>query len=310
MIVHVSHRVQGKPLYWAECTFAEKDTVKAAGFIWHGGDRCKPNCGACAAGLGKVWWTYHADAARRVGDQADPDARTSLGLDADRVETNCGPLHDAMLAALAREKIIPPLDLERLRRQHRASAYTFNASLAKALGERPLQATALARLRALDAPDDGVKDALYSQWDGEDELFDVVDLRGLEHCVALEELRLDLLDVKSLGPLGKLPKLRRLSLDFRGKTPSLQPLAKLEQLEELWVSWATDLAPLRGLPMLAKLEVVQASDRDLSPLAELPALKHVRIWWSAGAVDEPQVKARNAKVLKQLAARKVKVKLG
>jgi hypothetical protein len=35
----------------------------------------------------------------------------------------------------------------------------------------------------------------------------------------------------------------------------------------------------------------------------------VGIWWSAGAVDLKKVKAANAKVLKQLEARKVKLKL-
>ena len=45
-------------------------TPKAAGFRWHGGD-CRPGCLACAAGLGKVWWTADAAMAARLLDSAE-----------------------------------------------------------------------------------------------------------------------------------------------------------------------------------------------------------------------------------------------
>jgi uncharacterized protein (TIGR02996 family) len=66
-------------VFWAESRFEEKDEVKGAGFIWHGAVDCRPNCGACAAGLGKVWWTRHVDAARKLLEHADDDVKESLG---------------------------------------------------------------------------------------------------------------------------------------------------------------------------------------------------------------------------------------
>jgi uncharacterized protein (TIGR02996 family) len=76
MIIH-----QAGQVFWAESDFEEKDEVKAAGFIWHParGD-CRPSCGACAAGLGKVWWTRHPDAARKLVEHADDDVRAALGI--------------------------------------------------------------------------------------------------------------------------------------------------------------------------------------------------------------------------------------
>jgi uncharacterized protein (TIGR02996 family) len=66
-------------VFWAESRFEEKDEVKAAGFIWHGATSCRPSCGACAAGLGKVWWTRHVDAARKLIADADDEVKDSLG---------------------------------------------------------------------------------------------------------------------------------------------------------------------------------------------------------------------------------------
>jgi SWI/SNF-related matrix-associated actin-dependent regulator 1 of chromatin subfamily A len=67
-----------RPVFVAESSYAEKDIPKAAGLRWHGGD-CRPHCPACAAGLGRVWWTDDRVRAARLIEYADPDTRALLG---------------------------------------------------------------------------------------------------------------------------------------------------------------------------------------------------------------------------------------
>jgi uncharacterized protein (TIGR02996 family) len=74
----VKLRVAGE-VYWVESRFDEKDAIKAAGFLWHSGTGCRPGCGACAAKLGKVWWTRKAEIARTLLAHGDDDARRALG---------------------------------------------------------------------------------------------------------------------------------------------------------------------------------------------------------------------------------------
>ena len=57
--------------------FRSKDAPKAAGFRWHGGG-CKAGCPACAAGLGKVWWTGDVDKAAALAVHADDAARERM----------------------------------------------------------------------------------------------------------------------------------------------------------------------------------------------------------------------------------------
>lgn len=73
MILHKLGRV-----WWADCSYSEKDLAKAARFRWHGGN-CWPNCFACAEGLGKVWWTPKAEQAALLAQYAaDPAVRAEL----------------------------------------------------------------------------------------------------------------------------------------------------------------------------------------------------------------------------------------
>lgn len=60
-------------IFYAESNYNERDIVKAAGFWWHGG-ACRPNCMACKAGLGRVWWTPYQENAIRLRQYADPVA--------------------------------------------------------------------------------------------------------------------------------------------------------------------------------------------------------------------------------------------
>jgi SWI/SNF-related matrix-associated actin-dependent regulator 1 of chromatin subfamily A len=63
--------------YVAESSFDERLVPKAAGFWWHGGG-CRAGCQACAAGLGKVWWTPDKVKAARLIQYADEAAGVDL----------------------------------------------------------------------------------------------------------------------------------------------------------------------------------------------------------------------------------------
>jgi len=69
-----------------ESSYQELDKVKAvkvngAGAWWHGLPCSRPRCGACAAGLGKTWWTSDPQVAAAFGFAAEDDA-TRRGLEA------------------------------------------------------------------------------------------------------------------------------------------------------------------------------------------------------------------------------------
>ena len=57
--------------------FASKDLPKAAGFRWHGGG-CKASCPACAASVGRAWWTGDVDKASALEAYADGAARERM----------------------------------------------------------------------------------------------------------------------------------------------------------------------------------------------------------------------------------------
>jgi uncharacterized protein (TIGR02996 family) len=76
--LHVRRIDGGQAVFWLESAYTEREAAKAAGFLWHGGS-CRDGCGACAAGLGKVWWTRRLEAARHVAALAvDDDTRAAL----------------------------------------------------------------------------------------------------------------------------------------------------------------------------------------------------------------------------------------
>jgi hypothetical protein len=57
--------------------YETRQVPKEAGFLWHGG-RCRPNCGACKARIGRKWWTKREANAARIIQYADPSARKAL----------------------------------------------------------------------------------------------------------------------------------------------------------------------------------------------------------------------------------------
>lgn len=60
---------------------------KAAGFWWHGGN-CRSGCKACAAGLGKVWWTPYAEKAALLRQHCDQSALQALDGHTQAVEAS------------------------------------------------------------------------------------------------------------------------------------------------------------------------------------------------------------------------------
>lgn len=57
--------------------YASKALPKAVGFRWHVGG-CKSGCPACAAGVGKAWWTGDVDKASALAEHADAAARERM----------------------------------------------------------------------------------------------------------------------------------------------------------------------------------------------------------------------------------------
>lgn len=72
-------------IYVATSSYAERHLPKAAGFFWHGG-QCRPNCKACAAGVGQVWWTSFVERAQRLAQYADDTCRAELSERAEAKE--------------------------------------------------------------------------------------------------------------------------------------------------------------------------------------------------------------------------------
>lgn len=65
------------PIWVLTSTDEERTIGKAAGLRWHGGN-CYPGCAACAAGVGRLWWTADRTAAARLIQYADADTRAGL----------------------------------------------------------------------------------------------------------------------------------------------------------------------------------------------------------------------------------------
>lgn len=233
-----------------------------------------------------------------------------------------------MLGSLAREQIIPSLGLRKNPDEGDDDTEAddfdfdddlddddgFNVVLAEQLGNRDITVEQLGQLRELYWPeqtsdDEFIEQALHPDWDGEDEIFTITKLDGLEHCTSLEVLELGRLDVKGIAPIGKLTTLRRLGLEFRDRVPQLSPIARLPALERLSLTWIADLSPLLGMPRLEHLAVAQSKVTDLAPLLELPALRSVEMWWSLQPAEIERVRAKSGEVLRELEGREIELNL-
>ena len=101
----------------------------------------------------------------------------------------------------------------------------------------------------------------------------IVDLTGLECCVNLEWLWLNVNDISHLGPLSGLTELRNLGLRENGVS-DLGPLSGLTKLEMLSLRRNTisDLGPLSGLTSLEFLDLENNNIRNTQILGKFFAL--------------------------------------
>ena len=81
MVIHFFNGI-----FVVECTFNEKDTVKACGFRWHTAAGCayrSNGCRACKVGLDREWWTDHTENAMRLAsvDGVFVDAKAKKRID-------------------------------------------------------------------------------------------------------------------------------------------------------------------------------------------------------------------------------------
>ena len=111
----------------------------------------------------------------------------------------------------------------------------------------------------------------------------VHDVSPLAQLEGLEWLNLDGCRIDDLVPLGRLTKLRSLSLKSSlTKIPDWSPLAKLSNLESLAIDGSPrsmhDISPLAELTKLRHLELSQLFGvSDLTPLAKLTNLTRLRM---------------------------------
>jgi Leucine-rich repeat (LRR) protein len=102
--------------------------------------------------------------------------------------------------------------------------------------------------------------------------------------------------LRDLGPLGRLPSLKKLQIRSAPLLTDLSPLATFTGLEELEVDGASlrDLSPLVGLTGLRRLRVHTDEGLDLAPLRALVGLEDVSLGGCsdlAPLLDLPSLKA-------------------
>ena len=115
----------------------------------------------------------------------------------------------------------------------------------------------------------------------------------LSRFTALRTLALDTCThVKSFAPLGKLRKLKKLSL-IAMPMIGFGALRKLKALVELTLdrTGIEDLAPVAALPALERLYLAESKVTELSPLQGIATLKKVTVFGPLRATDEPTLAA-------------------
>ena len=106
----------------------------------------------------------------------------------------------------------------------------------------------------------------------------IVSLKGIQHCIDLEHIRLDDNQIINVRPLSSLSRLTLLHLD-NNRIVDISPLFGLTNLEELFLDG--NIVDIRGLPRLRHLNALSLENcriSDISPLAGLTNL----IWLTLG----------------------------
>jgi len=110
-------------IYVWQGEYEEKHIPKEAGFRWCSGN-CDPKykCGACPAGLSKVWWTYKDDVAAKLANFANAELKHRLLSVGRRKQERL----DASRAASADVELPKPEGLEYLPFQKAGVAYALD----------------------------------------------------------------------------------------------------------------------------------------------------------------------------------------
>ncbi|MGC6509615.1 MAG: leucine-rich repeat domain-containing protein [Myxococcota bacterium] len=105
-----------------------------------------------------------------------------------------------------------------------------------------------------------------------------------ESLAMTESLTLQELELTSLEPIGLLPNLQELVVDYN-RIRDLSPLSQRTNLQILWIddNYIDDLSPLHGLPLLW-LSAGDNRIKDLLPLAESTTLQ--RLWLGGNKVTD------------------------
>jgi len=82
----------------------------------------------------------------------------------------------------------------------------------------------------------GIQHAIWAQWDGEDDYFDIHDLTGIEQLSHLERVRFACSNVTDFAPLARLPRLRHVA--FERETPAdISAFLDMASLESLSIRY-------------------------------------------------------------------------
>ncbi|MBP7737852.1 MAG: leucine-rich repeat domain-containing protein [Spirochaetes bacterium] len=100
--------------------------------------------------------------------------------------------------------------------------------------------------------------------------YDIVDLKGVEHCMNISSLNLSGNDIRSIGPLSRLTQLESLFLSGNG-IRNISPLAGLVNLKELDISFneIEDISVLKSCDSLLYVNLMGNPVRDAATIREL-----------------------------------------
>lgn len=201
-------------------------------------------------------------------------------------------LHLALVDSLMREGLLPKFDKVKFWKEMTGKKYDdtaeYNYERSKEVEEHllslPIETEQLVKLKnfAWDTSDTTVIHAIFPFWNGEDDYFDIKNLKGIEQCTNLEAISITVAsnidDISSLKEIKNLQKLLLYGL-WGGESIRLDPLKELSKLKEIKLWGAIN---------------------NLSPLAELTSLQLLKLKWKSKNIFSKQ--SLNVKCLSQLSS--------
>ncbi len=100
--------------------------------------------------------------------------------------------------------------------------------------------------------------------------YDIIDVKGAEHCMNISSLNLSGNDIRSIGPLSRLTRLESLFLSGN-RIRNINPLAGLAELKELDISFneIEDISVLKKLDSLLYVNLLGNQIKDTGTIQEL-----------------------------------------